>query len=94
MNSSTETASSNSGGSTTRLRKPPEPGQPGFDARPGFSKSYYENWFETERKRVNPSSDPEGNAKFSDLLRTEAGVSRPRELEQIVRQQKGFEDLR
>ena len=92
--SSTETASSNGGGSTTRLREPPEPGQPGFDARPGFSKTYYENPYKTERKRVNPSSDPEGNAKFSDLLRTEAGVSRPRELEQIVRQQKGFEDLR
>jgi hypothetical protein len=92
MDLNTQTA--NGGAATTRLPDPPEPGQPGFDGRPRFDKTYYQNPFKTERNRVNRSDDPEGNAKFSGILRTEAGVARSRELQEIVRQQKGFEDLR
>jgi hypothetical protein len=78
----------------TRLPEPPEPGQPGFDGRPRFDGTYYENPFKTERHRVNLSDNPVGNAGFSASLRTDGGVSSPRALRQIIRQQKGFKDLR
>jgi hypothetical protein len=95
MDPNTQTANpANRGASTTRLHDPPRPGEPGFDGRPRFDKTYYENPFKAERNRVNRSDDPDGNASFSGVLRSEAGVSRPRELQEIMRQQKGFHDLR
>jgi hypothetical protein len=95
MDPSTQTANPARGSKPTiRLPDPPEPGQPGFDGRPRFDKTYYENPFKTERHRVNLSDDPVSNASFSEALRTEGGVSRPRELHEILRQQKGFKDLR
>ena len=95
MDPNTQTANPATGGAaTTRLPEPPEPGFPGFDGGPRFGKTYYENPFKTEPNRINRSDDPEGNATFSSILRTEAGVSRPREMQEILRQQRGFNDLR
>ena len=90
MSANTQTANPNGGASTTRV---PDPPQPEFAGRPNFDRTYYENPLKTERSRVNPSDDPGAEAQFTDLLRKEGGISKPRDLEEIVRRQKGFEDL-
>jgi hypothetical protein len=57
-------------------------------------RTFYENPWRIDPDRIHHSADPEGLASATGDWRADSGISKARTVEEILRRQKGFEDLR